>query len=51
MRKAIGSARFPATVAFGVVERVPGEPATVFAAPNAPARLPQVTAEAERAKV
>jgi hypothetical protein len=38
----------PSTVAFDVIERVPGGPTTAFAAPGC--RLfPQVTAEAERA--
>jgi hypothetical protein len=42
---------FPATVAFDVVERVPGGPATAFAAPECRRPFPQVTAEAERATV
>jgi hypothetical protein len=42
---------FPSTVAFGVVERVPGGPATAFAAPECRRPFPQVTAGAERAKV
>jgi hypothetical protein len=44
-------ARFPSTVAFDVVERVPGGPATAFAAPECRRPFPQMTAEAERAKV
>ena len=42
---------FPATVAFEVVERVPGGPTTAFAAPECRRPFPQVTAGAERAKV
>jgi hypothetical protein len=42
---------FPATVAFDVVERVPGGPATAFAAPECRRPFPQITAEAERAKL
>jgi len=42
---------FPSTVAFGVAERVPGGPATAFAAPECRRPFPQVTAGAERAKV
>ena len=42
---------FPAAVAFEVVERVPGGSATAFAAPECRRPFPQVTAEAERAKV
>jgi hypothetical protein len=42
---------FPSTVAFDVVERVPGGPATAFAAPECRRPFPQVTAEAERAEV
>jgi hypothetical protein len=42
---------FPSTVAFDVVERVPGEPTTAFAAPECRRPFPQVTARAERAKV
>src|SRR6266568_1792745 len=42
---------FPATVAFDVIERVPGGPATAFAAPECRRPFPQITAEAERAKV
>jgi hypothetical protein len=44
-------AGFPATVAFEVVERVPGGPATAFAAPECGRPFPQITAEAERAEV
>jgi len=48
-----GQARvsFPSTVAFHVVERMPGGPATAFAAPECRRPFPQITAEAERAKV
>jgi hypothetical protein len=42
---------FPATVAFDVVEQVPGGPATAFAAPECRRPFPQVTARAERATV
>ena len=42
---------FPAMVAFDVAERVPGGPATAFAAPECRRPFPQVTAEAERAMV
>jgi hypothetical protein len=42
---------FPATVAFDVVERVPGGPATAFAAPECRRPFPQITAAAERAAV
>ena len=42
---------FPSTVAFEVVERVPGGPTTAFAAPECRRPFPQVTAEAEWAKV
>jgi hypothetical protein len=42
---------FPATVAFDVAERVPGGPATAFAAPECRRPFPQITAEAERAAV
>jgi hypothetical protein len=42
---------FPSTVAFDVVEQVPGGPATAFAAPECRRPFPQVIAEAERAKV
>ncbi len=41
---------FPSTVAFDVVERVPGGPATALAAPECRRPFPQVTA-GERAKV
>ena len=41
----------PSTAAFDVVERVPGGPATAFAAPECRRPFPQVTAGAERAKV
>lgn len=40
----------PSTVAFDVVERMPGGPATAFAAPECRRPFPQVIAEAERAK-
>lgn len=42
---------FPSTVAFDVVERVPGGPTTAFAAPECRRPFPQITAEAERLKV
>lgn len=42
---------FPATVAFDVVERVPGGAATAFAAPECRRLFPQITAGAERAAV
>jgi hypothetical protein len=42
---------FPSTVAFDVVERVPGGPTTAFAARECRRPFPQVTAEAERAPV
>lgn len=42
---------FPSTVAFDVVERVPGGPTTAFAAPECRRPFPQLTAEAERAMV
>ncbi len=42
---------FPATVVFDVIERVPGGPATAFAAPECRRPFPQITAEAERAEV
>jgi hypothetical protein len=42
---------FPATVAFDIIERVPGGPAAAFAAPECRRPFPQVTAEAERATV
>jgi hypothetical protein len=41
----------PSPVAFDVVERVPGGSATAFAAPECRRPFPQLTAEAERAKV
>jgi hypothetical protein len=41
----------PSTVAFDVVERVPGGPVTAFAAPECRRPFPQVTVPAERAKV
>ena len=41
----------PSTVAFDVVERLPGGPATAFAAPECRRPFPQLTAESERAKV
>ena len=44
-------ASFPATVVFDVVERVPGGPATAFAAPECRRPFPQIAAEAERAEV
>ncbi len=43
--------RFPSTVAFDVIERVPGGPTTAFAAPECRRPFPQVTAEVERARV
>jgi hypothetical protein len=42
---------FPATVAFEVIERVPGGPATAFAAPECRRPFPQATAGAERANL
>ena len=42
---------FPSTVAFDVVERVPGGPSTAFAAPECRRPFPQITAGAERAEV
>jgi hypothetical protein len=42
---------FPATVAFAVAERVPGRPATAFAAPECRRPFPQITAEADRASL
>jgi hypothetical protein len=42
---------FPATVALAVIERVPGGPATAFAAPECRRPFPHVTAGAERAAV
>ena len=41
----------PSTVAFDVVERVPGGPTTAFAAPECRRPFPQATAQAERARV
>jgi hypothetical protein len=46
-----GGVSFPAAVAFDVVERVPGGPATAFAAPECRRPFPQITAAAERAPV
>ena len=43
--------RFPAAVAFNVAERVPGGPATAFAAPECRRPFPQITAAADRAAV
>jgi hypothetical protein len=42
---------FPSTVAFDVVERVPGGPTNAFAAPECRRPFPQMTAEAERVEV
>ncbi|MFC0529848.1 hypothetical protein [Phytohabitans kaempferiae] len=42
---------FPSTVAFDVVDRMPGASATAFAAPECRRPFPQLTAEAEREKV
>jgi hypothetical protein len=42
---------FPSTVAFDVVERMPGGPTNAFAAPECRRPFPQMTAEAERAEV
>jgi hypothetical protein len=42
---------FPSAVAFDVAERVPGGPATAFAAPECRRPFPQITAAAERATV
>jgi hypothetical protein len=42
---------FPSTVAFDVVERMPGGPTTAFAAPECRRPFPQITAETERAHV
>ena len=42
---------FPSTIAFDVVERVPGGPTTAFAAPECRRPFPQMTAEADRATV
>jgi hypothetical protein len=41
----------PSTVAFDVVERLPGGPATVFAAPECRRPFPHMTAEADRVGV
>ena len=41
----------PATVAFDVVDRVPGGPATAFAAPECRRPFPQVTTNADREKL
>src|SRR5262249_54875998 len=41
---------FPTTVAFDIVERVPGGSMTAFAAPECRRPFPQITAEAGRAK-
>lgn len=42
---------FPSTITFDVAERVPGVPATAFAAPECRRPFPQVTVQAERATV
>ena len=42
---------FPSAVAFDVVERVPGGPATAFAAPECRRPFPQIIVGAERATV
>jgi hypothetical protein len=42
---------FPSTITFDVAERVPGGPATVFAAPECRRPFPQVTVQANRATV
>ena len=42
---------FPSTITFDVVERVPGGPATAFAAPECRRPFPQVTVQADRATV
>ena len=42
---------FPSAVSFDVVERVPGGPATAFAAPECRRPFPQVTAGADRTTV
>jgi hypothetical protein len=42
---------FPSTVAFDVVERMPGGPTNAFAAPECRRPFPQMTAEAERGEV
>ncbi len=48
---AYAGASFPAAVAFNVAERVPGGPATAFAAPECRRPVPQITAAADRAAV
>jgi hypothetical protein len=52
-RPVAGKARvsFPSTLAFDIVERMPGGPTTAFAAPECRRPFPQVTADAERAGV
>jgi len=42
---------FPSTITFDVAERVPGGPATAFAAPECRRPFPQVTVQADRATV
>jgi hypothetical protein len=42
---------FPSTVAFDVIERVPGGPTNAFAAPECRRPFPQMTAEAERVEM
>jgi len=42
---------FPSTVAFDVVERLPGGPTTAFAAPECRRPFPHMTAEADRVEV
>ena len=42
---------FPSAIAFDVAERMPGGPATAFAAPECRRPFPQITAAAERATV
>ena len=42
---------FPSTVAFDVVERVPGGPTNAFAAPECRRPFPQMTANAEQLEV
>ncbi|HEU5161332.1 MAG TPA: hypothetical protein VFU43_30345 [Streptosporangiaceae bacterium] len=42
---------FPSTVDFELVERMPGGPATAFAAPECRRPFPQLTAEAERVEL
>jgi hypothetical protein len=41
----------PPTITFDLVERMPGGPTTAFAAPECRRPFPQVTADAERAKM